>query len=167
MSALNEKRLMGWQEKPASFVDQAIIEGDGAMVETTGECKQGTDLSHDGKWGYHPLLVSLANTQEVLFLLSRAGNRPSHEGAAAYFDRAGTLCQQAGFRQILFRGDTDFSQRTHLDRWHRAGIGFVFGMDAHPTLVAMANRLPETVWQTLDRPTRYQLSTQPRQHPNH
>jgi Transposase DDE domain group 1 len=166
MNALNDKRRLVWQQQPASFFDQAIIEGDGTMVETTGECKQGTDISHDGKWGYHPLLLSLANTQEVLFLLNRSGNRPSHEGAAAYFDRAATLCQQAGFRQILFRGDTDFSQTTHLDRWHRAGIGFVFGMDAHPTLVGMANRLPARAWQTLERPAGYQVATQPRQRPD-
>jgi hypothetical protein len=166
MNALNDKRRLVWQQQPAAFFDQAIIEGDGTMVETTGECKQGTDISHDGKWGYHPLLLSLANTQEVLFLLNRSGNRPSHEGAAAYFDRAATLCQQAGFRKILFRGDTDFAQTTHLDRWHRAGIGFVFGMDAHPTLVALANRLPARAWQTLERPAGYQVATQPRQRPD-
>lgn len=166
MNALNDKRRLVWQQQPASFFDQAIIEGDGVMVETTGECKQGMDISHDGAWGYHPLLVSLANTQEVLYLLNRSGNRPSHEGAAAYFDRAATLCQQAGFRQILLRGDTDFSQTTHLDRWHGAGIGFVFGMDAHPTLVARANRLPARAWQTLERPAGYQVATQPRQRPD-
>jgi len=165
MNALNDKRRLVWQQQPEAFFDQAIIEGDGTMVETTGECKQGMEVSYNNKWGYHPFLLSLANTQEVLFLVNRSGNRPSHEGAAAYFDRAATLCQQAGFRQILFRGDTDFSQTTHLDRWHRAGIGFVFGIDAHPTLVALANRLPQREWQALERPARYQVATQPRQRP--
>jgi hypothetical protein len=32
--------------------------------------------------GYHPLVVSLANTGEVLSIVNRPGNRPSHEGAA-------------------------------------------------------------------------------------
>jgi hypothetical protein len=27
------------------------------------------------------------------------------------------LCRRAGFRRILLRGDTDFSQTEHLDRW--------------------------------------------------
>jgi len=165
MNTINDKRLLVWKQQPDAFFDQAIIEGDGSMVETTGECKQGMDVSYNGKWGYHPFLLSLANTREVLFLANRSGNRPSHEGAAAYFDRAATLCQQAGFRQILFRGDTDFSQTAHLDRWHKAGIGFVFGFDAHPTLKALADRLPERVWQALVRPARYQVATQPRQRP--
>jgi hypothetical protein len=165
MNAINDKRRLVWQQQPAAFFDQAIIEGDGTMVETTGACKQGMDVSYNGKWGYHPFLLSLANTQEVLFLANRSGNRPSHEGAAAYFDRAATLCQQAGFRKILFRGDTDFSQTAHLDRWHKAGIGFVFGFDAHPSLKALADRLPERVWQALVRPAHYQVATQPRQRP--
>jgi hypothetical protein len=43
---------------------------------------------------------------------------PSHEGAAAEVDRALAVCRRAGFRALLLRGDTDFSQTEHLDRWH-------------------------------------------------
>jgi hypothetical protein len=110
------------------------------------------------------LLVSLANTQEVLFLVNRSGNRPSHEGAAAYLDRAVALCRRAGFRKILLRGDTDFSQTTYLDGWQAAGVGFVFGFDAHPALVERAQRLPERCWLPLQRPVRQPLTT-PRQRP--
>jgi hypothetical protein len=165
MDVLNAKRLAVWRQQPETFFERAIIEADGSVVETTGECKQGIDLSYNGKWGYHPLLVSLANTQEPLFLVNRSGNRPSHEGAAAYFDRAATLCRQAGFRTILFRGDTDFSQTAYLDGWDAVGIGFVFGLDAQPNLVALARALPERLWAPLARPARYAEATTPRQRP--
>jgi len=165
MNVINTKRLAVWKQQPASFLAQAIIEADGSIVETTGACKQGMALSYNGKWGYHPLLVSLANTQEVLFVHNRSGNRPSHEGAAAYFDRAAALCRQAGFRRILFRGDTDFSQTAYLDGWDAAGIGFVFGLDAQPNLEDLARRLPERVWHDLQRPARYEVATLPRQRP--
>ena len=165
MNVINERRVVVWRQQPDSFFDQAIVEADGSVVETTGECKQGIDLSYNGKWGYHPLVVSLANTQEPLFVVNRSGNRPSHEGATAYLDRAAALCRQAGFRQVLFRGDTDFTQTAHLDRWQRDGIGFVFGIDAQPNLVALAQALPEQAWRALDRPARYRVATKPRQRP--
>ncbi len=75
MNTINDKRRLVWQQQPDSFFDQAIIEGDGTIVETTGECKRGMEMSYNGKWSYHPCLVSLANTQEVLFVLNRSGNR--------------------------------------------------------------------------------------------
>jgi hypothetical protein len=165
MGVLNHKRVGVWQQQPEDFLEHAIIEGDGTLVGTTGECKAGMDLSYNGVWGYHPLVVSLANTQEPLFIVNRPASRPSHEGAADYFDRAAALCRQAGFRHITFRGDTDFTQAAHLDRWDQDGIRFVFGIDAMPNLVARAEQLPERVWQELPRPGRHEAATQPRTRP--
>lgn len=54
------------------------------------------NLAYNGQRGYHPLLISLANTGEPLYVVNRSGNRPSAEGAAAYFDRAVKLCRRAG-----------------------------------------------------------------------
>jgi len=141
MRVINRQRVAVWQQQPAEFFEHAILEADGTMVGTTGECKQGMDLSYNGVWGYHPLVVSLANTQEALFIVNRPASRPSYEGAADYFDRAAALCRQAGFRHLSFRGDTDFTQAAHLDRWDADGVHFVFGFDAQPNLVDRAAQL--------------------------
>jgi len=138
---LNEVRQRVWARQPASFFEQATIDMDGILVETTGECKAGMDINYEGKWGYHPLLISLANTGEPLFIVNRSGNRPSHDGAPAVFDKAIELCRRAGFTDILLRGDTDFSLTTELDRWDEAGVRFVFGYDANPTFVDRSENL--------------------------
>src|SRR3974390_2226816 len=98
---INETRLRVWKKQPASFFDCATIDLDGSMAPTTGACKEGMDISYDGQWGYHPLIMSLANTDEVLSIINRPGNRPSHEGAAREADRGLYLCLRAGFRMVL------------------------------------------------------------------
>jgi hypothetical protein len=142
MTIVNEARVRVWQKSPRGQLGKtARIDADGSMVPTTGQCKQGMELSYKGVWGYHPLLISLANTGEPLFIVNRSGYRPSHDGAPAAFDKAIELCRRAGFDDILLRGDTDFSLTTELDRWDDAGVRFVFGYDANPTFVDRAESM--------------------------
>lgn len=154
--AIDEARGNVWRRQTAEFFDEAIIDLDSTHVITTGECKAGMDISYRGEWGYHPLLLTLANTGEVLALVNRSGNRPSEEGAAEQADRAIELCRRGGFRRVRLRGDTAFTQTQHLDRWHAAQVLFQFGCDASPRRVEMAENLPESAWRPLTRPPAYQ-----------
>lgn len=164
--ALHDTRHQVWAQQPEDFFAQAILDLDGTLVGTTGSCKEGMDIAYDGTWGYHPLVVSLANTREVLSLVNRPGNRPSHEGAAAEVDRCVQVCFAGGFRRVLLRGDTDFSQTQHLDRWNAdSRIRFLFGYDCHANLEEIAEKLPPCAWKKLQRPPPYQVATRPRQAP--
>ena len=163
--AINETRLRVWQQQPPEFFEEAIIDADGTLAPTQGKCKEGADFGYDGTWGYHPLLLSLANTQEPLYLVNRSGNRPSSEGAPQRLQQCIDLCQRAGFRRILLRGDTDFSQTAHLDGWHARGVRFVFGIDAMANLIEKAGELPSEAWKRLERAPKYQVKTEPRSRP--
>lgn len=165
MDTINAVRVKLWQDQPQAFFEEAILDADGTIAPTTGECKEGMDISYKGLWGYHPLLVSLAHTGEPLYLVNRSGNATSSQSAAAYLDRAIALCLTAGFRQVLLRGDTDFSQTEHLDRWDDQGVRFVFGIDAMANLKGITERLPEGLWKPLTRPAKYAVQTAPRQRP--
>ena len=166
MDTINTARLRVWAQQPPEFFTEAVIEADGSIVPSDAECKEGMDFTYDGQYGYHPLVISLANTAEPLYLLNRRGNRPSAELADVFLDQAIALVRQAGFRQILLRGDTKFASTGHLDRWDEAGdIRFIFGYEAYDALEARADALPAASYRPLARPPRYQVKTTPRQKP--
>jgi len=162
---INEARLKAWKPQEPEFFAEAIIDADGTIAGTTGECKEGMDLSYKGIWGYHPLVISLSNTGEPLYLFNRSGNSTSSKKASYYLDKAADLCRMGGFKKIRFRGDTDFSQTKYLDGWDDEGITFVFGINAMPNLVEIAENLPETAYTDLIRPPMYVIKTEPRSKP--
>lgn len=156
MKCINDVRKHVWKSQPDSFFKVARVDADGVFVPTGAECAEGVDYSgHKRAWGYHPLIVSLANTQEPLFIKNRSGARPSQEGAAELFDRAIGVCLSGGFQQVILRGDTDFSQTKFLDRWDGMRmVKFVFGIDAMPKLVDIADGLSPEEWSPLVRSKR-------------
>ena len=164
-AAIDVARRKAWASQPDSFFEQARIDADGKIVETDAECKQGIDMSYDGRWSYHVLAVTLANTGEVLRLVNRSGNRPSHEGAAEKLDESIALCRAAGYRSVVLRGDTDFSQTTHLDRWDDDHVTFYFGLDSTANREILADDLPEEAFKLLNRAAKYTVRTKPRQRP--
>jgi len=163
MDAINEARQRVWNQQPEGFLSQAVIDVDGTIAGTLGECKGGMDISYKGIWGYAPLILSLANTQEVLYLINRPGNAASHEGAGPWIDRAIALVKPTA-GQVHLRGDTDCSLTGKFDEWDQAGGTFNFGMDASPKLVALAQSLSEAQWRGLVR-VPPEIKTEPRERP--
>ena len=164
MESVNRVRERLWAQQDKDFLAEAIVDLDGTLTETFGECKEGMDISYKGIWGYAPLLISLANTREPLYLVNRPGNAVSHQGAAEWIDRAIQLVRPHAQR-VCLRGDTDFSLTANFDRWSEQ-VDFVFGMDASPTLKARASTLPEAAWKPLKRRAKYTVKTKPRNRPD-
>lgn len=154
LGAINSVRRKVWALLPKKDRELALIDVDGTMAPTWGEHKEGMDISYKGTWGYHPLVVSLANTQEVLYTKNRPGNRPSHEEAPLYMDAAVELALSSGFKRVRLRGDTDFSLTGHFDAWDDRDCEFVFGVDAHAKLVGIAENLQKSAWRPLVRNSR-------------
>lgn len=158
---VNRARLAVWKVQPEGFLKEAFVDVDGTVAQTYGECKEGMDISYKGIWGYAPLIVSLANTKEVLYLVNRSGNSTSHTGSVEWIDRAVELVGQVA-GSVTIRGDTDFTHTEQLDRWHDGGRKFILGMDAHPKVVLLAEALEKAAWMPLERLAKYEILTEPR-----
>jgi len=158
MEACNSVRTTLWRGRGADLLAPvAYLDVDGTIVPTSGWRKAGIGLSYKGIWGYAPLIVTLANTREVLFLVNRPGNAPSHQDAAGWIDKAIDLVEPHAPR-VCLRGDTDFSLTAHLDRWADR-VDFVFGMDNIAVLRRHAEGLDPAGWRRLTRPSAYQTKT--------
>lgn len=145
--AINEARLEVWRAQGKSFSEkEAVLDVDSSIVETTGGCKEGMEHTYKGTWGYHPLLVTYANTNEPLFVVNRPGARPSVEGAPALLNKAIALCRRAGHTKILMRGDTAFSMTRYLDQWDDEDVRFVFGLLANKAMKGTADSLEEGLY---------------------
>ena len=158
MESINAVRAKLWGGRgrellgPVSYIDV-----DGTIVPTFGKKKAGIDMSYKGIWGYAPLIVSLANSKEVLYVVNRPGNVPSHTDAAPWIDRAIDHVVPYAER-VCVRGDTDFSLTKHFDNWAER-VDFIFGMDANAALCSRAEVLDEGAWRRLERKPRYQTLT--------
>ncbi len=162
-NAINEVRQRVWRHRGKGLLKDAYVDVDGTVASTTGRCKEGMEWSYKGVWGYAPLIVSLANTQEVLYLVNRPGNAPSQKGAAKWIEKAIELVKPYA-KRLTLRGDTDFSLMEHLDKWSEKAH-FVFGMDARKKVVGIADELEKKAWEALERSPKYTVKTKSRQRP--
>jgi len=163
--AINQARVKIWQAQPETFSRQAIIDMDGTVFSTDAECTEGIDYcGYKRMWGYGPLMLSLANTCEPLYVVNRPASVPSHDGVAIWLDRALKLVGSV-FEEIWIRGDADFSLTVHFDRWDAQGVKFIFGYDAWENLIKKADLLPPDAWSLLERPPAYEVKTKARRKP--
>jgi hypothetical protein len=149
--ALDQAMERAWQLLPRKVRRQrktqtAKVDLDSHFKEVYGQQKEGADLNRKGVWSYHPLVVSLAGTQEVLRIRNRPGN--SHDATGAVEDVGAVLPMLLRhFGGVLVRGDAQFYQSELMDLCHEAGQHFIFVMQSSTRRVEWAEGRDEAQWQ--------------------
>jgi len=150
MDTVNQVNQNVWKEKIFKKQIDAILDIDSTINETFGECKEGMDISYKGKWGFHPLVITEANTGNHLFVINRSGNETSNANAGVWIDKSIEVVKEH-FRYTYLRGDTAFSLTKKFDDWDNRNIFFTFGYDNHKNLILKADSLPDYKWRRLRR----------------
>jgi len=143
---IDRAREKVWRQMPNSGKRVATVDMDSTIKPVYGECKQGADFSYTGKWSYHPLLLTLAETRELLRTLNRSGNTASADGAAAALKEVLPMIQRH-FGKVYVRGDSAFYQKAIIAECVRRHVGFALVMDSYANLIEMAENLPESAWE--------------------
>jgi len=103
----------------------ATVDLDGHIAANDSTTKQGADFAYDGRWGFQPRVISLAETGEVLALVNRPANGRSSDGVAEQLDLVLPRLK-AHFRRVVVRGDSDFDRADIRGACNRHGAYFAF-----------------------------------------
>ena len=132
-----------WEKQPQNFKESAIINIDSTISGTTGECKQGMDISYKGTWGYAPLVVFWEKTREPIYIINRSG--------------------KGAFKKLYVRDDTDFSLTINFDKWGQRCF-LIFGMNARSNPAKQSNGISKSDWKVFEKQPQ-SIKTGPRKRP--
>jgi len=145
-------RNEAWKKLKSKKRRWASLDLDSKICGVYGEQKEGADFGYEGTYGYHPELLSLAETSEWIDVVNRPCNEPSGENAA-YLLRRNLPRIKETFYNSCVRGDTKFGRGDVLEECDRHDANVCLGWAANPKLVKIAEGLPEQAWTALRRKT--------------
>lgn len=122
-----------------------VVDLDSHVRHVYGNQKEGADFTYKGGFGYHPLVISLASTQECLRLVNRAGNVPSAEGAAEQVESLAPFLRNR-FKRVIVRGDSAFARQDIFDACERQRMYFAMVSSEQRNFLTLAESLEEGRW---------------------
>ena len=142
-TAINETRVRVWRAQPAEFFHEAVIDADGTLAETTGQCKEGHGHRLQRRLGLSP--VGGVAREHAGAVVSRQPERQSAVGGGrggAVRSSAGAVSRRRGSSASRFAAIRISVKRAISIGGTRDGVRFVFGYDARANVIAAAEALP-------------------------
>ncbi len=121
------------------------IDIDSHVKPLCGDQKQGADFSYNGKWSYHPFIISEAQAGECLAVRNRPGNAYSSNGVASVLEEV-LLRFKKHCKVPLVRGDSAFDEYAIRQVCHKHGAYFAFVSESWSNLKKIAETLPDSAY---------------------
>ena len=143
--AIDDMQAEVWRRSGIRKQSLGIVDIDSHVHHVYGNQKEGADFTHKGGFGFHPLVLTLSGTQEVLRVENRSGNVCSAEGAVERMSEVSELLNRR-FRKVLWRGDSAFCSQDILDFCEEEGQYFAFVSKSNLLFEKLADARPKHAW---------------------
>lgn len=145
-TAIDEAQCRAWKLAHGKRKrDLALVDMDSHVHAVYGHQKEGTDFTYKGNFGYHPLAITMAETQECLRLVNRPGNVASADGAAALLGDVLPMLKRH-FHRVVVRGDSAFARQEIYEACEAHGQDFAIVSPCHQNFEEIAESLEEKLW---------------------
>ncbi len=152
-AAVDEVQDAVWRKLSRKKRRWATVDLDSKIKKLYGTKKEGADFSYNGKWSYHPLMASLAETGECLAVRNRPGNFRSSEGAADLLEQLLPRLKER-FKTVLVRADSDFDRADVRQVIEEHGAFFAFVARKTGPRPTLAANVDEEAWTPYHNPKR-------------
>ena len=122
---LDELICRAWASGAGPGSGPVTLDVDSTICETYGLAKQGARFGHTNVRGYHPLLATVAATDDVVGVRLRAGNSHTGRGAADFLRQVFNRVRRAGASgPIVLRTDSGFYSHKVTEVCRKADVSF-------------------------------------------
>lgn len=129
-----------------------VISLDSTVYEVYGNCKENSSQSYKNIFGFHPLLLHIHNTGELLDIIFRTGSAFTSTGAADMLE-ANILRLMPYFDEIILLADSGFYEKAIVDVCEndKTKIKFIITSELNnPIRQHLTDN--ETQWKILEKP---------------
>jgi hypothetical protein len=144
---LDEAIARAWATGAGPGDGPVTIDVDSTITETYGLAKQGARFGHTKVRGYHPLLATLAGTEEVLGARLRGGNAHNARGAAGFLTQVFNRVRRAGAAgAITLRADSGYYNAKVTTACRKAGAAYSITAKMSKAIHKAISQIPELGW---------------------
>jgi len=144
---LDESIRRAWVAGAGPGDGPVTLDVDSTICETYGLAKQGARFGHTKVRGFHPLIATVAGTDEVIGARLRGGNAHTGRGAAGFVTQVFNRARRAGATgTMVLRADSGFYNHKVTEACTKAGVRYSITVKMYKGLHTLIDKIGEEEW---------------------